>query len=53
MILVKTKNDILENTLVLEDYLKNGMMQEKEYTLDLIKRGACFVVIKDGNNYKF
>lgn len=51
--LVKNKNEILNNVKLLDNYISKGKEQEKEFALALIKRGTCFVAIKNGGLYKF
>jgi hypothetical protein len=49
MKLVRTKNEIIENIVKLNNYISD----ENDYALRLVQRGACFVVLKDNGVYKF
>ena len=53
MELVKDINDILRNVKRFDGYLKNGKLSEKEFALRCLNYGRCFVVVKDGEDYKF
>lgn len=53
MELVKNLNDILENAKRFDNYLQKGNYAEKEFALQKLIDGRCFVVIKNGDKYKF
>lgn len=51
--LVKDKNQILNNIMILDTYISSGMEYKEEFALALIKKGTCFIAIRNGNYYKF
>ncbi len=53
MELVKSIKDIIENAKRFDEYIECGKPDEKEFAINCIARGKCFVVIKEENNYKF
>lgn len=53
MELVKSINDILENAKRFDNYLECGNSNEKEFAINCIALGRCFVVIKENGEYKF
>ena len=50
---ITNKDALKENLLQLEFYLKEGTEQEKEFTLNLIRRGKCFISYKVNNKWRF
>lgn len=53
MELIEKIEDIEENIQTIDNYLSNKTDGEYSFALDLIKRGTCFVVKKEGDTYKF
>lgn len=54
MNVVKELSQLKENINTLESYLKCKIDPEYSYAVDLIKRGTCFVAVKqEGNEYHF
>lgn len=53
MELVKDINEIIENAKRADYYLNKGTLSERGFLIDKIKNGRCFVVIKEGEEYKF
>ena len=53
MELVNCVEDIIENAKRFDAYIKNGKFNEKEFAINCISLGRCFVVIKENDNYKF
>ena len=53
MELVKSIKDILENAKRFDNYLECGNSNEKEFAINCIGWGRCFVVVKENDNYKF
>lgn len=53
MELVKDINDVLENAKRADIFINNGTEDERDFMLEKISRGMCFVVLKDGEDYKF
>lgn len=52
MNVVKELSQLKENINTLESYLKCKTDPEYSYAVDLIKRGTCFVAVKqEGNEY--
>lgn len=52
--LVETVEDIKENINTLEKYLNPfGYKDKRQFALDLIKRGTCFIAYKTGSDIKF
>ena len=49
--LVKTFDEISKNIQTIEKYLNDPEL--KEYAFGLIKRGTCFVVVKNNDEYRF
>ena len=49
--LVKTFDEICENIQTIDKYLNDPDL--KEYAFGLIKRGICFVVVKNKGEYSF
>lgn len=50
MNVVKEISQLKENISTLENYLKSKTDPEYTYAIDLIKRGTCFVAMKQGDN---
>ena len=50
---IKSKDELLQNIKTLDEYLNKEEGQEYEFALNLIKRGTCFIVVKNDDNYKF
>lgn len=50
---IKTLNDLKINTKTLDSYIIDKKDPLYTFGLNLIKKGTCFVVIKDGEQYKF
>ena len=53
MELVKNIEEILENAKRFDEYLKHGNSGEKEFAINCIALGRCFVVVKENDVYKF
>lgn len=53
MPVITSKDDLLVNCKVLDEYIESRRDPEYSYALDLIKRGICFVAIKTNGDYKF
>lgn len=53
MELVKSIKDILENAKRFDNYIESGNSDEKEFVINCIGWGRCFVVVKENDNYKF
>ena len=53
MELVKEINDIIVNAKKADIYLNSGSTEEREFILEKIHDGRCFVVIKCGEQYQF
>ncbi|WP_051624116.1 hypothetical protein [Clostridium akagii] len=53
MVLVQNKSEILKNVTLLDDYITKAGEKEKEFALALIKKGTCFIVLKNEGSYKF
>ena len=53
MELVKNLEEIKENILILDDYLSNKVESEYTFALNLIKKGICFIAVKNENGYSF
>ena len=50
MNVVKELYQLKENINTLENYLNGRIDSEYSYALNLIKRGTCFVAMKQGDN---
>lgn len=50
MNVVKELSQLKENISTLENYLNGKTDPEYSYAIDLIKRGTCFVAVKQGDN---
>ena len=50
---VETLKEIKANIKVIDGYLNGKDETEKEYAVDLVKRGFCFVAVKTDEGYKF
>lgn len=50
---IKSKDELLQNIKKLDEYLSKEYGQEYEYAVNLIKRGTCFIVVKNEDDYKF
>ena len=53
MELVKNVKEIIENAKRFDYYIECGNSDEKEFSINCIAWGKCFVVIKEINSYKF
>ncbi len=53
MELVHNIRDMLENAKRFDAYLTCGTSEEKDFALEKITSGRCFVVAKKGNLYQF
>lgn len=53
MNVIKTKDDIIQNIQLLEKYLCEGNEDEREFAINLIKRGRCFVAYKVNGEVRF
>lgn len=53
MFLVRNKNEILKNIMLLDNYVTQGIENQKEFALSLIKKGTCFIAMRKNNSYKF
>lgn len=53
MELVTKLTDILENAKRFDKYLHSINFHKKDFAVSCLKRGRCFVVIKEGGKYKF
>lgn len=51
--LIESLEDIFENLFTIESYLTEGSDSEKEYTIELVKKGRCFVAYKVNGDLKF
>ncbi|MDI9519785.1 MAG: hypothetical protein QM308_01305 [Bacillota bacterium] len=51
--LVSELSELLKNFQTLDGYLNLKVDPEYTYAINLIKRGICFVAVKDSNSYKF
>lgn len=51
MELIENESDLLDNIFTLNSYQLGT--KEYEFYLDLVKRGVCFVVVKNEARYKF
>lgn len=52
-ILVKNLDDIKKNISTIENYLRYGTEEDKKYSMNLIKRGVCFIAYKVGDEIGF
>lgn len=50
---VENLNELMANTKLLDKYLNSKIDPEYSFALNLIKKGTCFVVIREQNIYKF
>ena len=50
---VNNITEIIENARRADCFLSSGSYEEREFMLEKISRGMCFVVVKDGGEYKF
>jgi hypothetical protein len=49
---IKNLNDLIENILVVEKYLNSNDSNEREYAIDLVRRGKTILVYKvNGENH--
>lgn len=46
-------NEIMTNIQTLDRYLYSQVDPEYDFALNLIKRGTCFVAVKDSDTYRF
>lgn len=53
MELVKNLEDMIANAKRADKFLHEGSVAEKEFMLKKICNGRCFVVFREGENYKF
>lgn len=53
MNLISNRKQLVANIETVENYLTDGVLQEKETMLDLIRRGKCLVAYKVNNEYRF
>lgn len=53
MVLVENVQDILENAKRFDEYLAKGNKEEREFALQTLYAGRCFVVVRHGDEYKF
>lgn len=50
---VKNLVEIKENMKTLDGYLNKKIEPEYSFALNLIKKGTCFIAVKQGNEYRF
>ena len=50
---VESLDEILDNCATLDGYIESRKDPEYTYALDLIRRGTCFLAIKDEDEYRF
>ena len=53
MKLVTSLEEIRENMLTLDNYLSNKIESEYTFALNLIKKGICFIAVKNKDGYSF
>lgn len=53
MELVVNLNEIKTNINTLDNYLKSKSEPEYSYSLNLVKRGICFIALKENGIYRF
>ena len=53
MELVESLNDLNVNIKTIDNYLKLKIEPEYSYGLNLVKRGICFIALKENELYKF
>lgn len=53
MVEVNSKQQMIENIEVLDTYIYQNCDPEREFALDLIKRGICFVTVFNNGDYRF
>ena len=51
--LIENKEELFANIRILDKYLADKTEPFYEFALNLIKKGICFVVIKEKNSYRF
>ena len=52
-VFVKNLDDIKKNISTFENSLKHGTEEDKKYSMNLIKRGVCFIAYKVGDEIRF
>lgn len=50
---ISNLNELINNFRTIDGYLYSKADPEYSFALDLIKKGICFVAVKDSNTYKF
>lgn len=50
---VESLNDLKENIKTLDKYLDSKKDPEYSFALGLVKKGTCFVAVKENGTYKF
>lgn len=50
---VENLNELKANIKVLDKYLNSKKDPENEFALGLVKRGTCFVAVKENGTYRF
>jgi hypothetical protein len=53
MRVIEGLNEIRMNTKTLDKYLDSKTDPEYSFAIDLVKRGICFVVVKENGAYRF
>ena len=53
MKIVSNFNELITNIQTLDGYLHSQVDPEYDFALNLIKKGTCFVAMKDSNAYRF
>ena len=51
--LIENQNELLENIRLVENYLCEGNIEERDFAISLIKKGRCFVAYKVNNKIRF
>lgn len=46
-------NDLIANIRTLDGYIQSRVDPEYDFVLNLIKKGTCFIAVKDSNTYRF
>lgn len=51
--LIENQNELLENIRLVENYLCEGNIQERDFAISLIKKGRCFVAYRVNGRIRF
>lgn len=46
-------NELIANIRTLDGYIQSRVDPEYDFALNLIKKGTCFIAVKDSNTYRF